>query len=139
MIKIWDGKTDLRPLAESWLKECPGDYDVEKGLKDLHDMMELPNSDVFVFIVDSNVVGAMGITVLDMFFSKESYSAVRYWYILPEYRCSATSLIAFAERWSKKMGCTKMMICSNKLSLPCDDFYKKIGYREFETVYIGDL
>jgi hypothetical protein len=143
MIEIWDGQTDLRPLAESWLDECPGDYDIEKGLRDLQDMNELSNSDVFILkndiVVDGIIYGAMGITVLDMFFTKEIYSAVRYWYILPNYRYLAPELIAFAEKWSKEMGCTKMMICSNKLSLPCDDFYKKIGYREFETVYIGDL
>jgi hypothetical protein len=139
MIEIWDGQTDLRPLAESWLKECPGDYDIEKGLDDLCDLSGMANSELFILIDEKHPVGAMGITILDMFFTKESYSAVRYWYILPNFRYRAPELIAFAETWSKEMGCTKMMICSNKLSLPCDDFYKKIGYREFETVYIGDL
>jgi len=139
MIEIWDGQTDLRPLAEQWAKECPGDYDIEQGMRDLTDLSESLNSDVFVIKREGIVVGAMGITVLDMFFTKDSYSAVRYWYIFSEFRYMAKDLVKFARKWSKDMACTKMLICSNRLSLPCDDFYLAMGFREYETVYIGDL
>lgn len=140
MIEIWNGQTDLRPLAEEWATEWQGDYDIEQGIRDLTFLSEGEHSDVIV-LINSNlkVVGAMGIQVLDMFFTKESYSAVRYWYILPEYRSIAKSLVNYARKWSQEMACEKMMICENKLSVPCADFYKAMGFREFETVYIGDL
>ena len=149
MIEIWDGQTDLRPLAEAWASECKGEIDIEQGIRDLTCLKESDNSDVFVLrhiftperdgCVGHHVVGAMGITILDMFFTKDTYSAVRYWYVLPKYRSKAQSLISYACQWSKEMACTKMMICENKLSVPCADFYKAMGFEEFETVYIGDL
>ena len=149
MIEIWDGQTDLRPLAEAWASECEGEIDIEQGMRDLTSLKECVNSDVFVMknsippnaseLPQDKVVGAMGITVLDMFFTKDCYSAVRYWYILPDYRYFAKDLIHLARGWSKEMACTKMMICENKLSVPCADFYKAMGFEEFETVYIGDL
>ena len=140
MIELWDGQTDLRPLAEAWSSECSLDLDIEQGMRDLTDLKESDNSDVFVLKNGDDIVGAMGITVLDMFFTKDCYSAVRYWYILPKYRSQARSfLMNSAQLWSRKMACTKMMICENKLSVPCADFYKAMGFEEFETVYIGDL
>ena len=139
MIEIWNGQTDLRPLAEAWAKECGVDADIEQGMRDL---LNLPA--VFVLNIDMDdgtkrLVGAMGIAILDMFFTQDTYSAVRYWYVLPKYRSKAQSLISYACQWSKEMACTKMMICENKLSVPCADFYKAMGFEEFETVYIGDL
>ena len=144
MIEIWDGQSDLRPLAESWAKEWSGEYDIEQGMRDLTSMRECVNSDVITLStfgsdIPTQVVGAMGIQILDMFFTKDAYSAVRYWYILPDFRYMAKDLINFARKWSQGMACTKMMVCSNKLSVPCDGFYKAIGFREFETVWIGDL
>lgn len=145
MIEIWNGQTDLRPLAEEWAKEWSGEYDVEQGMRDLTSMGECVNSDVLVDIVltgevpEKTVVGAMGIQILDMFFTKDAYSAVRYWYILPNYRFEAKNFINYARKWSQKMACTKMMVCENKLSVPCGNFYKAMGFKEFETVYIGDL
>ena len=144
MIEIWDGQTDLRPLAEAWAKEWSGEYDIEQGMRDLISMKECVNSDVLVLNIDQDdgakkLVGAMGIQVLDMFFTSDSYSAVRYWYILPKFRYKAQTLIASARQWSKDMACTKMMICENNLSIPCREFHKAMGFGEFETVYIGDL
>jgi len=144
MIEIWNGQTDLRPLAEAWAKEWSGEYDIEQGMRDLVSMRECVNSDVLVLNIDMDdgtkkLVGVMGIQILDMFFTKDAYSAVRYCYILPDFRYKAQSLINFARKWSKDMVCTKMMICENKLSVPCGDFYKAMGFEEFETVYIGDL
>ena len=139
MIEIWDGQTDLRPLAEAWAKECYKDADIEQGMKDLISLRECVNSDVFVMKNGEEIVGVMGIAILDMFFTEDSYSAVRYWYVLPKWRDHAMYLVRFAQKWSKKMACTKMMICSNKLSIPCDDFYIAMGFKKFETVYIGDL
>ena len=142
MIEIWDGQTDLRPLAEEWAKEWHGEYDIEQGMRDLTSMRECVNSDVLVLYElagRDNIVGAMGIQILDMFFTKDAYSAVRYWYILPEFRYMAKDFINFARRWSQNMACAKMMVCENKLSVPCGDFYKAMGFKEFETVYIGDL
>ena len=139
MIEIWNGQTDLRPLAEEWAKEWSGEYDIEQGMRDLTSMRECVNSDVFVLSHDGVTGGAMGIQILDMFFTKDAYSAVRYWYVLPDFRSLASQLIIYACKWSRDMACTKMMICENKLSIPCGDFYKAMGFEEFETVYIGDL
>ena len=144
MIEIWNGTTDLRPLAESWATEWKGDCDIEQGIRDLTLMKEDPNSDVLVLNIDMDddtkkLIGVMGIQVLDMFFTQDCYSAVRYWYILPKYRYNADNLIRHARKWSQEKACTKMMICENKLSVPCADFYKAMGFREFETVFIGDL
>ena len=139
MIEIWNGTTDLRPLAESWATEWKGDCDIEQGIRDLTLMKEDPNSDVLIMKNGDDVVGVVGIQVLDMFFTQDSYSAVRYWYVLPKWRNAAMFLVCYAEEWSKEKACTKMMICENKLSVPCADFYKAMGFREFETVFIGDL
>ena len=139
MIEIWNGQTDLRSLAEAWAEECSGDYDIEQGMRDLTSLRECVNSDVFVLKHEGEIVGAMGIQILDMFFTKEAYSAVRYWYILPSYRYIAKDLIRYAQNWSREMACTKMMICANRLCHPADEFYLAMGFREFETVYIGDV
>lgn len=139
MIEIWNGQTDLRPLAESWAKEWSGEYDIEQGMCDLTCLRESADSDVLIMYDGVSIVGAMGIQVLDMFFTKDAYSAVRYWYVLPEFKSKAKDLINYARKWSRDMVCTKMMICENKLSVPCANFYKSMGFREFETVYIGDL
>jgi len=139
MIEIWDGTTDLRPLVESWASEWQGDCDIEQGIRDLTCMREGEDSDVLILSVEDNIVGAMGIQVMDMSFTKDAYSAVRYWYVFPRCRVLAKNLINHARKWSQERACTKMMICENKLSVPCADFYKAMGFREFETVYIGDL
>lgn len=138
MIEIWDGQSDLKPLAEAWAKEWSGEYDIEQGMRDLISMKECVNSDVFVLMAD-RPVGAMGIQILDMFFTQDAYSAVRYWYIKPGFRYLAKDLVNYARKWSKEMACTKMMVCENKLSVSCGDFYKAMGFEEFEIVYIGDL
>ena len=145
MIEIWNGQTDLRPLAEAWAKEWSGEYDIEQGMRDLTCLSESTNSDVFVDVIlsgvvpEKKIVGAMGITVLDMFFTKDCYSAVRYWYLLPDFRSEARNFVRYARKWSREMACEKMMICENKLSVPCAGFYKAMGFEEFETVYIGDV
>ena len=139
MIEIWDGQTDLRPLAEAWNKEVNGDFDIEQGMRDMTFLSEDINSEVFVLTHDDMIEGTMGITILDMFFTQDCYSAVRYWYVLPEYRSHALRLVNVARKWSRDMACTKMMICENRLSVPCADFYKTLGFTAFETVYIGDL
>ena len=139
MIEIWDGQTDLRHLVEAWSKEWQGECDIEQGMRDLTYLKETDNAEVFVMKTGDEIVGALGITVLDIFFTKDCYSAVRYWYVLPQWRSHAMHLVRHASKWSKEMACEKIMLCSNKLSLPCDDFYKAMGFREYETVYIGDL
>ena len=139
MIEIWDGQSDLRPLAESWAEEWQGEYDIEQGMRDLTCLKEGENSEVFVLIDDDNIVGAMGIIILDMFFTKDDYSAVRYWFILPEYRYLAKGLINFARKWSSDNACKKIMVCENESSVSCAEFYKIMGFKKFETVYIGDL
>ncbi len=142
MIEIWNGQTDLRPLAEAWAEEWQGEYDIEQGMRDLTSISEGEYSGVLVLYElagRDKVVGAMGIQVMNMFFTKDSYSAVRYWYILPEFRYMAKDFVSFARRWSQNMGCAKMMICDNRLSVSCSSFLKAVGFEEFETVYIGDL
>lgn len=139
MIEIWNGQIDLRYLAEEWAKEWSGDYDIEQGMRDLLDLRESVNSDVFILRDGVDIVGAMGIQILDMFFTKDCYSAVRYWYVLPEFRSKAKDLINYARQWSKEMACEKMMIGENKLSVPCKDFYKSMGFTEYETIFIGDI
>lgn len=145
MIEIWDGQSDLRHLAEAWAEEWQGEFDIEQGLRDLTSMRECVNSDILIDTVitgkipTKTIVGAMGIQVLDMFFTKDAYSAVRYWYYLPNYRSYAREMINYAHKWSTKMNCTKMMICDNRLSVSCSGFLKAMKFTEFETVYIGDL
>lgn len=139
MIEVWDGKLDLRPLVEQWVSELPGDYDIDKCMDDVRELRELPNSVVLVLMDKDKVVGGLAISVLDIFFTQESYAAVRYWYILPRYRSKAKSLIRTAMTWAKANGCQKIMVCESKLSHPAKDFYTLMGFTEFETVYIGDI
>lgn len=143
MIEIWDGQTDLRPLAEAWSKEITDFTDIDKGMNDLIEMREGLNSDVFVLKYEGKVVGAMGIIILDLFFSNEFHSAARYWYILPDYRFLARELVNYAKDWSRKMGCHKIMLGSNERGIPpnktIDKFYELTGFKKHETIYIGDL
>lgn len=139
MIKLWDGKLDLRPLVEQWVSELPGDYDIDKCVADVKDLNQWPNSAVLLLMSDSQVVGGLAAEALDMFFTQESYAAVRYWYIMPKYRSRAKSLIRAAREWARGEGCAKIMVCSSKLSHPAKDFYTLMGFKEFETVYIGDV
>jgi hypothetical protein len=146
MIEIWNGQSDLRPLAEEWAKEIVDECDIDKGMKDLVDMKEGPESDVFVLRHEDEVVGAMGIQVLNMFFTKEDYSAVRYWYILPKCRYMATCLVNYAKKWSVIHGCTKILMGSNKngtqdspTSKTIDKFYEALGMQVHDIIYQGDL
>lgn len=139
MIEIWDGQTDLIPLAEAWVKECDIDIDMNCVAEDLDLMLRSPNADVIVMSEGSRVVGAMGITIQNISHTKELHSAERYWYILPKWRAWAKELVNYAKQWSREKGCVKMMIGSSKLSLSCGDFYKAMGFEEYETIYIGDL
>jgi hypothetical protein len=129
MIEIWNGQSDLRHLIEAWAEEWQGESDVEQGIRDLTSMED---SEVFVLLDKDSIVGAMGIQVMDMFFVKDNYSAVRYWYILKGFRSLARDLVNYARKWSNEMACTRIMMCSNKLSLPCGDFYKAMGFKEFK-------
>jgi GNAT superfamily N-acetyltransferase len=126
-------------LAVKWAAEVDNGYDIDKGLADLTELANRGDGEVFILTNGGRLVGALGITILDMFFTFDFYSAVRYWYVEPKSRYLARSLIAAAKKWSKENGCAKMLVCSNKLSLPADDFYEAIGFEEFERVYIGDL
>lgn len=138
MIEEWDGKLDLRPLVEQWVSELPGDYDIDKCMRDLKDLNESENSAVLL-LMEGKPVGGLAISVLDMFFTQETYAAVRYWYILPRYRSKAKFLIQRAMIWALAQDCQKIMVCSSKLSHPAENFYKLMGFTEFETVYIGDV
>jgi hypothetical protein len=128
MIEIWDGQTDLRPLAEAWAAETGIDADIDCGMEDLQLMLKSPDSDVLVLgePYAGNprrwLMGAMGIAVQKVFHTTETYSAVRYWYVLPEFRFLAKGLVDAGKKWSREKGCVKMMICSNKLTCPSDDF-----------------
>lgn len=143
MIEIWDGQTDLRHLAEAWAEEITDTCDIEKGMQDLISMKEDANSDVFVLKYKGKIVGAMGIIVLDMFFSNDFQSAARYWYILPGYRFLARKLVNYAKDWSRKKGCHKIMLGSNERGIPPNKtigkFYEAIGFKKHETIYVGDL
>ena len=138
MIEEWDGQLDLRPLVEQWVSELPGDYDIDKCMKDVEGLNKEENSAVLV-LMDGSPVGGLAISVLDMFFTQKTYAAVRYWYILPRYRSKAKSLIQRAMIWALAQGCHKIMVCSSTLSHPAKDFYALMGFTEFETVYIGDV
>ena len=142
MIEIWNGTTDLRPLAESWAKEVTDIADIEEGMRDLTCMKEGEYSDVFVLKHEDKIVGLMGIVVLDLFFSKEFHSAARYWYILPKYRSLARELVNYAKKWSREKGCSKIMLGSNERTpdnYTIDKFYEAIGFKKHETIYVGDL
>ena len=139
-VAIWNGE-DLMPLAKEWAKDCRiEDFAPEVALKDMLDMRERGDSEVFVLLgPEGEVVGGMGITILDMFYTEDFYSAVRYWYIRPEHRAMALKLLSQARRWSIEKGCTKLMVCSNRLCDPSDGFYKAYHFTEYETVYVRDL
>lgn len=139
MIEIWNGQSDLKPLAQAWAEEIGVDADMSCVVEDLALMLNDPDSDVIINRFNVIIYGAMGITVQNVSHTKELHSAVRYFYILPERRHLARGMIVFAKKWSREKGCVKMMICESKLSLPCGDFYKAVGFTEYETVYIGDL
>ena len=139
VIELWDGQLDLRPLVEQWVSEIPGDYDIDKCMEDVRKLNESKGSAVLVLMVDGKPVGGLAITILDMFFTQESYAAVRYWYLLPRHRWMAKTLITAAKQWASGKGCDKIMVCSSKLSHPAKDFYTSMGFTEFETVYIGDV
>ena len=138
MIEIWDGQTDLRPLAEAWAKEISYDADIDCAVEDLDLMLKSQDSDVIVLTGGGCIVGGMGITTQGVSHTRELHSAVRYWYILPEFRWRAQSLIGHAKQWSRDKDCAKMMIVESKY-VPCGDFYERMGFKVHETVYIGDL
>lgn len=138
MIELWDGKLDLEPLASAWSQEVPG-YSIEKGLSDLALMRDEPHSDVLVLMWQGLPVGGMGIQVLDMFFTSESYAAVRYWYILPKFRSLAKQFVSAAKHWARGKGCEKLLVCSSGLCRASDDFWKLMDFGYFETVYVGDV
>lgn len=139
MIEIWDGQTNLRPLAEAWAKEIGIDADIDCGMEDLELMLKSKDSDVLVLSGKGITIGAIGITLHNISHTRELHSAERYFYILPEFRFLAKILVEAAMKWSRKKGCVKMMIGESKLSTPCGDFYKAMGFTEYETIYIGDL
>ena len=140
MIKIWDGQLEVGHLISGWISECSGaKFSICKCLSDLHSMREGENSDVLLLVQKSMVVGAMGIAVSDIFYTEDNYAVIRYWGIEKPFRMLADDFIRHAKSWAAKHGCTKLLACSSKLSIPCDDFYKKVGFAEFETVYIGDV
>ena len=138
MIEIWDGQTDLRPLAKAWAKEIGYDADIDCAMEDLDLMLNFPDSDVIVLTGSGRIVGGMGITTQSVSHSRDLYSAVRYWYILPVFRHMAKELVNYAKDWSRKKGCAKMMIVESKY-IPCGDFYERMGFKVHETIYIGDL
>lgn len=132
MIEVWNGQTDLQPLVESWSSEQQ--IDVEQCMRDLTSLRECVNSDVIVLNVN-DPVGLMGIQTVDMFFTKECYSNVPYWYVLDKYRFLIREMVDFARRWSKQMACEKILVCFNKFSVPAIE----MGLEKFETVYIGNV
>jgi hypothetical protein len=138
MIEIWDGQSDLRPLAEAWAKEIGIDADMDCAVEDLNSMLNDPDSDVIVLIDGGEVVGGMGITVQNISHTRELYSAERYWYILPGHRHLARGHINYAKQWSRDKGCVKMMICEWKY-VSCARLYELLGFKVHETIYIGDL
>lgn len=140
MIESWNGKPDdMEDLAEAWAKEIGAEYDLPKAVCDLRDMAKGDMSDVLVLVRDKKPVGAMGIQVIDMFFTKETYAAVRYWYILPKYRSLAKTFVNAGKNWARKHDCKKLLVCSSGLSKASDDFWKLMDFRYFETVYVGDV
>ena len=136
----WDGKPeDMEDLAEAWANEVGVEYDLPTAMFDLQEMAKGELSDVLVLPHDGKIVGAMGIQVDDMFFTKDVYSSVRYVYILPKYRGLAKYLVIAGKNWARKHGCKKILVCSSGLSKASDDFWKLMDFDYFETVYVGDV
>ena len=136
----WSGEPGLMVLAQEWADECGiEDYSPDAALNDILDMRQRGDCKLFALMLGEEIVGGLGITILDMFWSDDCYSAVRYCYVKPLHRPAALKLIAKARKWSMYMRCPKMLFCSNTLCKPTDKFLKALQFKEFETVYIRDI
>jgi len=140
-VKKWDGKLDLMPLARQMAEESKIiDFAPEVAIEDMKSLHERGDSDLFVmFDPKGEVVGGMGIVMLDMFWTKDFYAAIRYWYVKPEHRAVALTLVGTARKWAIEKRCPVLLAASSELCVPSEKYLEALQFTKFETIYARNV
>src|SRR4030042_822363 len=112
-IDKWNGE-DVIALCEKWLEESGHEHDRQAILEEAGSIKK--NGEVFLLKDEEKIKGILGVSILKMFFTRDNWSVVRYWYVEPDQRFMARALLIHAMSWSKQMGCKKMMVAAKRLS-----------------------
>lgn len=136
----------LRPLAEKWRAECNGDtlgidIDIDTHLKDLQRLMASPASELLVLVKGEDILGYMGLTIIDSPIGKQMMVNEHYWFVDPKKRrLSALKFLPVVERFARDAGCSHLLMNASTLASDLHDrtcrLYEKFGMKKFETTYI---
>lgn len=149
-IQVFDGDISrLVQVAESWASECNGeemgiDIDVAVFLEKLAEFARGPDSELFVIENDEIVFGILGMEIFDSPVGKQRICNEHFWYVIPEYRgASSIRLLRHGMKWAKEKGCSHIMLNASRLASNLHDevcrLYERIGFKEFETVYVKKI
>jgi len=150
IVKKFQGDVSvLRPIAVAWSKEanCDAmglDFDMEAHLKDLQELVDNPDSELFVLEDENSPVGYIGITKFKSPLGKQFIANEHYYYVLPEKRgVSSVSLLRAVEQWAKLKGCSHILMNASYLASDLHDkvcrLYESLGMKKFESTYIKEV
>jgi len=138
----------LRPLVERWRKEANTDMGlhlmVDFVLAELQAMIDAPDSDVLLLILDDVIGGFMGIQTIRSSTGPELLAAEHFWYVAPEKRGrGALRMIDAAKQWAKDRNLGHMLFNASFLaSDKADDvarLFERKGMTKFEVSYLAEI
>ena len=147
MVKVYQGNVEpLRPIALKWQAECNSenlgiDINIETHLDDLQMLVSRERSDLLVLIDGNEVIGYMGIAVIDSPVGEQVMANEHYWYVVPEKRgIASVRLFKAAELWAQVHRCSHILMNASYLASDLHDkvcrLYERFGMEPFETTYI---
>lgn len=139
----------LKNIAFEWKGSCNGkafgiDLRPETHFKDLANLIEDENSELFLLMKNNRVIGYMGAICFDSPIGNQKFASEHYWFVSGKNRGRGTLLLLRAIKlWAKEKGCSHLIMnCSNLASGMHNrlcQFYEKIGFRKFETSFIEEI
>jgi len=151
-VEIFNGDvSELYSLIDEWIaalsnKEFNVTFDKDSYVRDVRDLINRDNADMLVIRhPEAGIVGLMGIVSFRSPFSDEKWASEHYCYIKRDHRDSHgfDALLNVADKWSKRMGCKKLILNASVLANRRHDLvcrlYERKGYKHFETSFIKEL
>jgi hypothetical protein len=150
VVEVFAGDVSvLEPLARKWEQECNGvkmgiHLDCETHLKDLQGLVDGTLSDLLILRNGEEIIGYMGLQIIDSPIGNQKTANEHYWYVIPERRgVSSLRLIHAAEAWAQMNKCSHLLMSASYLASDLHDktcrLYERFGMSPFETTFIKQV
>lgn len=152
VVKATNSIDDIEALKEvvlEWKETCNADgfmieLELETYYSHLVDMINDVDSELFLLIKKSEVVGFMGAVIFQSPLGNQNICQEHFWYCSGKHRGRGTLLLFRAiKKWAKEKGCSHLIMTASCLASGMHErlcrFYARIGFKKFETSYIYEM